>query len=204
MSAVFAFIIDTNQCSAYFKDELCAYLTGKPGETLSANPNLIASLFWGKYYTEAREFKQIIYSYDYCRSFETPFRYKFNWVDETFDANYDLSAIYTQAVVNIENCYNACIGIHQPEADAGNSKSKSIVNQYKKTMADEIKTPPVRNPVYESVAIYFKQRPTDKQIAFMKERAYEFAKDPEFQHLGINIAGFRIMEQVTTESIAPV
>jgi hypothetical protein len=66
-----------------------------------------------------------------------------------------------------------------------------------------------KKPVYNSVAIFFGNRPTDDDIKFMKERAMKFAEakrkmaeekdyswDKKFK---LTIRGFRLIREVTTE-----
>lgn len=56
-----------------------------------------------------------------------------------------------------------------------------------------------RWPAYESVAIYFDEMPTPQQIQFMKDRAYEFAKNFRYE---IKITGFEMIKQITrTETV---
>lgn len=49
-------------------------------------------------------------------------------------------------------------------------------------------------PARESVAIFFKIRPTDGQIEFMKERAETFAS----RKAGLKILGYRLITRTTT------
>jgi len=62
--------------------------------------------------------------------------------------------------------------------------------------------------IYTGVAIFFYENPTDELISIMKERAYKFAEErPDQEKCGwiekiekINITGFRLIEQVVSET----
>jgi hypothetical protein len=66
-------------------------------------------------------------------------------------------------------------------------------------------TGPGRCPAYESVAVFFNERPTDEEIAFMKQRAYAFvavqlADQQRFDKKAkpMKIKGFRLIAQTVT------
>lgn len=214
LTAPWLFVIDTEDYAGNFERELCAYITGRVGECGVGDD--MAELFKKEV---GEPFDEVIEETDEhgCNRpttiYPTP-----GWFNDGMGGHYkkgdEKRALVeyrkNMAEYHRNSCYHAYLKswLEKPESRDGYIKAGWTEEKLKKAVADEetqaVKAENAKKiykwPAYQSVAISFEKKPTDKQIKLMKERAEKFAKLPSKYVIGPKecrikkIMGFRLIK----------
>ena len=215
LTAPWLFIIDTEDYAGNFERDLCAYITGRVGECGVGDEE--AALFTEE--TGQEGFENVVEESDDhgCHRpasiYPTPgwynngygFGYKDGEEAEALVAyrkqkaahhREDACVKYYEEWLKDPTCHDRYIKAGYTEAKL----KKYAKNCEKLALEAEKATEVAKYPCYNSVAISFDKKPTKKQIALMKERAFKFAAlknkyDPK-RTLINKIIGFRLIENV--------
>jgi hypothetical protein len=212
-NAPWIFVIDTEDYSGNFERELCAYITGRTGECGVGDD--MAEFFDSEV---GEPFENVVDEPDEdggclrpTAIWPTP-----GWFNNGFGGQYRADGDLTQALEDYRKVAAAnrrdglCSQylkrwLEKPDDRAGLISAKWTEAKLKKGAAEEeaeaqklekaTKLP--KFPSYQSVAIFFDKKPTDEQIALMKERSEKFAVLPDKWRDGIRISkitGYRLIE----------
>lgn len=188
----YQFVIHTDSYSGNFERKLCAACTGQFGECGVGEE--IAEAFKAKYPAEWKQFGKIIRQVADEHGVKRPTEIWptpgfFNdgmgtqWPEGT-----DPNLVHEKYMQSMHNYYDPLIIAARDHIAAGRVEWKTSLDSYERTMAQAA---PGHFAAYLSVAIHFKKPPTDELIAFMKQRAAEFAEAPQDDYVKpFNIIGF--------------
>jgi hypothetical protein len=211
------FVIDTDSYSGNFEREMCAYLTGIVGDCEVGDK--FAKLYVQETGDKSDQFGEYVEQrpddhgcYRPCYIWTTKgwlsdggdgaIREE-DWNQKKANENYRKStaAIY-------QGYYNqiAKMDLNDPAVQKAGwdkkSKEKEL-KQHKKDIERCLKSKCPKYPPYNSVAIFFERKPTEKMIVLMKRRAEKFAEakrnmgnswDKNFK---LKIYGFRLIKETT-------
>jgi hypothetical protein len=176
----YIFVIDTDAYAGNFERPLCAYITGQVGECGVGEE--YAKMFRKKHPTKDIIFEGLVASVPDEHGCHRP------------------ASIYPTP-----GFWNDGVGNHWLDKDWG---KPHVIRAYQKACKEQKLSPkgkPSRYPAYQSVAIFFDDRPTGRNLLLMMRRAREFpevyAKQREWND-PFKILGFRLVrERVVTEEL---
>jgi hypothetical protein len=187
----FIFIIDTNQF-AIFDGDMTAYLTGHdPMFYYFKDPNFISNKYTKMFLEKYGGDRPLV------KKLATP-----RTVEGIDKEIYSPSSMHsTPGYFNNGHGGNFRNG----EDEAAEKQRRESVQQlaaenpgsFGRVLLEALDKPMEHYPAYLSAAIHFKEEPTKEDIAFMKERAYEFAKIYKHEptdDVKITITGFRLIK----------
>lgn len=184
----FIFIIDTDEYSGNFERDMCAYITGHIGQCGVGEE--YAQMFTDKY----GDFEDSLF---------------FEKIEDRPDDN---GCFRPCSIYPTIDRFNDGIGGHY----SVNDKWDDVVTRYREYWRKEYEHnnlkeskeksetgTPGRFQAYESVAIFFYERPTDEELKILIERALEFPaiyaeKEKHILEQSMNIIGFRMICKTTT------
>jgi hypothetical protein len=174
----YVFCIDTDSYAGNFERPLAAACTGQIGDCEVGQDR--AEKFEYLYPKEYQEFRMII--------------------DPQSDEH---GCARPVSIYPSPGFWNDGLGNEYPDAEWGQPHTieayrKAIV-EHKADHLDPQTAMPGRHAAYQSVAIFFHERPTDTQLAFMVDRAREFVPD-RFEG-SFKITGFRLVEEIVEPKI---
>ena len=207
-NAPFMFVVDTDQYAGNFERPMTAYMTGRYGECGVGAPE--AKLFYqemglkdglDKKFSDYEEddWKGISLQYSY-EDFQNPFIFVIELPDEHGCAR-------PTTIYPAHGWFNNGLGGHFREGEE--EKALSEYRQKcleraerpgdKERWTDKAKGSLQKYPAYQSVAIFMSRKPTEEEIAILKERAHKFADysknhPNEFNRHEIAIEGFRLVK----------
>lgn len=202
------FVVDTDSYAGNFERDMTAFITGQLGECGVGDTN--AKLMKDQFPDEAEAFEEIIGSEADehgcsrpCTCWPTPGYYGDGHGGTYTDAD-DPAVVRERYLAAVHKYYDRHIEQAQKQIDAGDLRWERDLAGYKQRIAEAEENGPGKYMANNSVAIYFSQKPTAEQIAFMKERALEYAANPitRFSEKGkpIDVSGFRLIEYVLTQT----
>lgn len=217
------FIIDTDKYAGNFERELCAYITGRFGDCevgkeytdLFNKQSTVNEDFFDNVETRADENG----CYRPCSIWETP-----GWFNNGMGGHFRESDPHADEkalkayVKEIESTYGGYIKSTLKCKDLSPEEKKRTgwtdaaikreVKRHEKEIEKARKAKKTqRYPAYNSVAIFFYTKPTEKQIELMKERALKFNEVRKLEYAkrcygeladNITIEGFRLIQEKTT------
>jgi hypothetical protein len=215
------FVIDTENYAGSFEREMTAYVTGVVGDCEVGAE--VASLFPD---TPLKDeiLKNILQVPDERGNRRPCFIYPtLGWFNHGMgghfrDGKEDIAlADYINCVIKYygNSIYHGYLNNWRTDPKSRNNYEKAGWNEQKLIEACEREEKKIdeakklnKYPAYLSVAIYFKEKPSQELIDFMKERSKEYSNNNEIKYLKllghdckINITGFRlIQEKVVYES----
>ncbi|MGP3781811.1 hypothetical protein ACTWKC_17650 [Bacillus sp. 4A_MP3] len=171
------FIIDTDSYSGNFEREMCAYITGHIGDCLVGFEE--AEDYLSKYekIKGVVQKENITGMYRPVEIIETPDIWN-NGMGFHFRKGEEDIALkeYRQSIKRY----------YESEIKRLNG-AEAQIERYKREINESLKlTKPKKHKAFQSVLIHFECLPCEETINFMKQRAFEFAKNK-----GIKIEGFR-------------
>lgn len=209
------FVIDTEDYSGNFERELCAYITGRVGECGVGDG--CAELFNEEtslpedFFENVREEADDHGCHRPASIFPTP-----GWFNHGMGGHFkegdEENALVDYRKVSAKYERNSCYVKYYQEwmnnpdnrerYTKANWTEEKLKKAYDEAMAKaeeyEKETKINKYPAYLSVAISFDSKPTDEQIAVMKERALKFANLPHKYHRDATriskITGFRLVQ----------
>jgi hypothetical protein len=219
---MYKFIIDTDQYSGNFEREMCAYLTGQIGECGVGCE--YAELF-EKEVSDKISFNNVISILDDEDSCRRPCKIEINpnWFNTGMGAFYKnkdfdeekIRKEYADQVFNYEDILINQKKIIKEKLLKGEKYSNWTIEACDKEIANHeeiiLKARNAKTcnkyPAYLSVAIFFKDKPTEEQISLMKERALNFDKKycllsswKSRDDFKITIENFRLVKISKTET----
>lgn len=200
----YTFIIDTNQYAGNFERYMCAFMTGIVGDCgigeeyaeMYKNSGLLPMEDLIRYKADEHGV------YRPCEIVATPgwinTGYKYYRID-----NLDEESVLAEYNENIEKEAKKMESMIYQGKDAEYSKKQA--DQYRKNHKKDKLS---KWPAYNSVGIYMVVRPTDKEIALLKERAHAFtslkSKHPWEDFSSISIEGFRLLVETTSSHLEAI
>ena len=181
----YSVIIDTNEYSGNFEREMCAYITGVLGEC-----------------GVGKEQAQIYFK-------ETGKEPMASVVLVSDEHGYHRPVCICATPGWFNNGYGFYYKVGQEKEALENFKSETREHFPKGVAkAEKRKTPP-KYDAYQSVEIFFQNKPSQNKIIFIKRRAYCFAEylrnsDDEFLKRDITIIGFRLKTKGIKNSFVAV
>jgi hypothetical protein len=182
VSDKYIFVIDTDQYAGNFEREMCACLTGQVGQCEVGKEEK------AKFRKEVGE--------DMYDSMDS-------WVEQRPDP--DHGWLRPCGIYPTHGYFNNGVGTHfkvGQEEEAKKRFEEYCKEQGSKWYLDMLKRPFTTHPSYQSVAIYFHDKPSQEIIDMMKQRAYEFLKgkcrimgDPRT----MKIIGFRLIKETLSK-----
>lgn len=224
----FLFVIDTTDYAGNFERELCGYITGHVGDCEVGADE--AEIFYKEVPTVDDELFENVISQPTgdnpcnrpCEICPTPGWYNDgagNHFKDGEETSPELVKNFIDCIVKRENKQMDFPLKFIKTLEGSDEVEKALllkrgwtrevcektIERHKTAIADvEKATILTKYPCYLSVAIFFESRPTDVQIALMKERAYKFAKLPHKWNDNApsirEITGFRLIEQIISSS----
>ena len=183
----FVFVVDTDTYSGNFERELCGYLTGQYDRDMGDEGHG----------TKEAAIARAELSPEMWDYFDT---HVMHCLEEPDDL-----PIHTPVVIwPTPGWFNHGMGGHFREG-----QEKEAFEHYKKEIEEYVKQHPMSDlkagkslkkcPAYQSVGIFFDERPDAETVSLLKDRAQKFAKDywPKHKYFGhaLEITGFRIIEE---------
>lgn len=200
----YTFIIDTNQYAGNFERHMCAFMTGMIGDCGIGEE--YAKMYKNCGLSPMKEL--LTYKSDEhgvyrpCGIFPTP-----GWINSGYKN-------YRYVIDNLDE--EKALAEYNENIEKEAKKIESQIYQgkdteYSKKQADQYRKNYKRDklqkwPAYNSVGIYMVVRPTDKEIALLKERAHAFtslkSEHPCFS--SISIEGFRLLVETTSSHLEAI
>ncbi len=191
----FIFVVDTTSYAGNFERELCAAVTGELG--ICGVGDKERDMFRGRF--PDVDFSEIIAQVQDDHGnprpvsiYPTPGYYNDGMGGAYTDAD-DPTEVYKRYVKANEDYYQPHIVRAEKYIADGDARWERDLAGYHKRLADAREQGPGKFPSYQSVAIYFDTRPSEEQIAFLKDRANEYAAKKK-----LTILGFRLVQNVLT------
>lgn len=178
----YIFVIDTEEYAGNFERPMCAYCTGQYGECGIGDE-------------EAKAFKE---------EFPQWYNKFYNIIMNLPDHN---GCHRPVTIYPTPGFFNDGIGNHYPDSKKGTTEVQQKFIEDCKERGTFITRVPGDFPAYQSVAIFFKEEPTQDMIDFMIEQAGKFKRDYYFSGnykncTNVPIIGFRLLkETVHTEQL---
>lgn len=195
----FLFVVDTTSYAGNFEREMCAAMTGRTGECEVGEE--IAEAFDERFPNEADLFGDIIGSMADDRGtrrpvtiYPTPGLYNDGMGGEYTD-NDDPQMVRDRYIKSVEDYYQRLIDQAEKATAEGRGDWGPSIRSYKTNIASAKENGPRKCPAYHSVGIWFAKEPSTEIIAFMKERAEEYAREKS-----ITITGYRLVEYKLVET----
>jgi len=198
---IFTFYIDTDSYTGNFERALCAYITGLTGDCGVGDEE--ANEFIKLFPTEAAEFIEIkeVIADEYgcfrpCEIDTTPGWYGFQSLKRTFRESdkVNLEDVKKEISETLINYWQPHHDHAKAQLNTGKSEWIHSFNSTKKSLEDAQNPVIIKVPVYQSVAIFFTQRPNSNLVKLMKTRAEEYCKNNS-----INVEGFRLIQTKKSE-----
>lgn len=196
LKSPFAFVIDTNSYSGNFEREMCAYITGQVGDCGVGGE-------YAKMFEKESQyvFENINQEHDDngtarpCTIYPTPGFFNDGFGND-YPENTDPEIVIKKYRIDKAKYYQNILDriklidpvVHKGWTEEG--KTQEFIRIEKEVEAAKVALPG-HHPSYQSVAILFYKKPTEEEIAVIKERAYKFASMES-----INILSFRLIQNI--------
>lgn len=199
--APYVLVVDTEQYAGNFERQMCAYMTGCAGECGVGEKE--AEMFIKKYggaewNDEESRFAEIIMQIADEHGCARPVNV---WPTPGWFSNGMGGEFRPGQEKEAEAAYKKSI---REYAEYSNRVNPMMPQKSEEDIEKEASKPMKKYPAYNSVGIFFSERPSDEDVKLMTERAIEYAANKKklFMHKPgtIKITGFRLIAQEIKET----